>query len=329
MKKLVCLTLAFVIAIGLFAMPACAYEPQYVGTVYASNSVCYINNYPINCYIMNDYMFIQVEDLNNYGFDVKWNAYNETLRILKDDNKAFIPQTVYRPYNEQIGDRRFDMKTTNVRTYIGNYGYEIECLAGLSGCTYINVDNLSVFGKMEWNNEDEAMYITTSNPDFFLDAWPVKKDPDYVPWYDCGDENELEGHKHYYDFSHYISSNDIGFWYGAYSEYANELSACSFCYGNFYVDIYDTEGRKVYYTSDYFGYYDWDYNWKYIVPYYRGETDAPVGYEVKVPMSKLKKGKDYMAHVSFWCSWCNQGYEEKIYFTTPYSYAYLPGTLNL
>lgn len=324
MKKLVCLTLAFVMAIGLFAMPASASE--YVGTVYASDSVCYINNFPIPCYIMNDYMFIQVEDLNNYGFDVKWNTYNETLRIMKDDNKAFIPQMVYRPFDCELGSKLFDMKTTNVRTYIGNYGYEIECFSGKSGCTYINVDNLSVFGYMDWSDINQAMYISTSNNSYLSYPLAVRENPYLVPWYNHGEVFKYEELKNYFHFSNYVHNDgSISLYYGRYSHQDDELAACSFCSGKFYADIYDTEGRKVYYTSKYFSSYYKDLNLTYLL----GTSNAPMCYELTIPKGKLKKGTDYMAHVTFWCDYCNKGNEEKIYFTTPYYSDLWSGSYNL
>ena len=313
MKKLVCLTLVLVMALSLIAMPAsAAFNPRYVGTVYASNSTCYINNMPIDCYVMDGYMFIQVEDLNNYGFNVVWNSYDSTLRIMKDDNKAFdYTKRVFRPYSYEIGEKLFDMSTTYVRTFIGNYAYEIECLTGKAGCTYINVDNLSVFGQMTWVNEDEAMYITTSNPGGWAYPLTIGYNPYKVP--ECAHNEALEmlgsSSSHYYQFSYEKLLGDLHVYFGQYSERNSELTAVTFCYGTFYVDVYDGWNNKVYSTSKNCGYYEYNWNPSYLL----GLSNSPVSCMVTVPEYVINNGNSYRVHATFWCDECCRGYEREFY----------------
>lgn len=318
MKKLLCLTLVLLMALSLITMPAsAAFTPRYVGTVYASNSTCSINNYPIKCYVMDGYMFVQVEDLNNYGFDVVWNSYNETLRIMKDDNKAFtnnitVSET-YIPHSNNVGAKLFDMTTTNVSTYIGDYAYEIECLAGMPGCTYINVDNLSVFGDMSWNNDNERMYIWTSNPDYYPNLWTSRTSPYDVPWYEHdGAEYALDyaDYNHYYEFSYIYAGNRVRFYFGQHSRnvHNDELAACTLCSGTFYVDIYDQWNRKVYSTSKKCGWYDYNPS----VVYALNHTDAPLNCEIVVPYEYfLNSSEEYRAVLTFWCDEGNDGFSRE------------------
>ena len=312
MKKIVCLTLVLMLALSLISMPASAFTPQYMGTAYVSNSVCYINNYPINCYVMNGFMFIQVEDLNNYGFDVVWNAADSSLRILKDDNKPFnYDMNVYRPFKKELGNKLFDMHTTYVKTYIGNYAYEIECLTGKVGCTYINVDNLSVFGTMQWDNAREAMLITTSHPDKWAFPATVGVNPYKVPWF-----NHTEGVLKLTNYSHYSGIQceavfgDLNVYFGRHSEKNGELGACSLCYGTFYVDVYNENDQKVYSTSKYCG----TNSYTRTFANYLGLIQQPVSCMVSVPYDKYQS--NYKIHATFWCDDCGKAYEKKFVIGT-------------
>ena len=132
-------------------------ENQCKGSVKETNVVTYINDHPIPSYNLNGYTFIKVEDLQYYGFDVKWNEYNKTLRIFRNVSNKVSGRITFKSKPQNIGKSLFQMYSTDIRTYIGDYAYEIECLAGLPGYTFINVDNLSTFGRIEWVPDTESV----------------------------------------------------------------------------------------------------------------------------------------------------------------------------
>ncbi len=132
---------------------------DYVGTCKYSDVVTLINNYPIPSYNMNGYTFVAVEDLANYGFYIHWDGNSQTLCIMRYNTKQVNPIQTYRDNPLDVGKKRFDMVKTDVRLYIGWYGYEIECLGGIPGKTLVNVDNLAAFGLVEWHPNEKAVKI--------------------------------------------------------------------------------------------------------------------------------------------------------------------------
>ena len=318
MKKNLCIILVTAILFSLFVPVTGVLANSYVGTAVKSDTIAYINNYPIPSYNLNGYTFIQVEDLAYYGFDIKWNEYNKTLRIIRNDSPYidFIP--TFRPAEWEIGQTEFDMHTTNVRTYIGNYGYEIECYSGLPGCTYINIENIAVFGEIQYVPELKHVKIWIKNLECYDIPYPVRISPFTMTDFGHDAPYGYEG-EYYYTMDYYSDSDNYYFTYGRFTEEYGEVTGYAYCdYGTIYVDIYDTEGRKIYTNSEYKRseyYYGEETTDLTVVPYILGETDAPVSYEIAVPSYYLKNGHDYMARVTFWCDYYDEGDVEDIYFT--------------
>ncbi|MBO5453503.1 MAG: hypothetical protein J6A69_06005 [Clostridia bacterium] len=312
MKKILCFLQILVVIMCSAVMPVSASD--YVGTVNYSPIVMYINNYPIPSYVMDGYVFVQVEDLTGYGFDIKWNEYNKSLRIIRNDNCDINYKSTFIPLDSQIGKKNFDFYTTEVKTYIGNYAYEIECLAGKPGCTYINVENLEVFGELQWLPELNHMKLWIRDG---LECYDV---PFYVPkslsslkLYRHFGTNPKNAKNYYQFYGGLFVNPQIYFWYGEFTELSNGEIAESICcpYSKMYVDIYDTEGKKVYTTSKTY----YNENDLTQLPYIIGAMDAPLTYEITVPSSHLIYGNDYMARVTFWCNSCQRGNTDDIYFT--------------
>ena len=314
MKKMICLLQTVLLLICLCA-PITAnadFSGSYVGTVRKGTLVTYINNYPIPSYVLNGYTFIQVEDLTSFGFDVKWNEYDKSLRIIRNDSTSIDYLTTFLPRNSEIGAIDFDMYTTEVKTYIGNYGYEIECYAGKPGCTYINVDNLSAFGQVQWVPELNQMKVWIQDGlECSGTPIPVRKDIHDIPYYN---HSFMSGNaiNNYYQFSRFANSDQVFFCFGEYSEKNDEAVSVTFCPGlKLYVDIYNTDGQKVYTTSETY----WNINALTILPYLYNFTDAPMVYTVSAPRTYLLDGQDYMAKVTAWCSHCNTGEVDELYFS--------------
>ncbi len=314
MKKIVCFIqiLALLICLSAPMIVNADSSGSYVGTIRKGTLITYINNYPIPSYVLNGYTFIQVEDLTSFGFDVKWNEYDKSLHIIRNDSTDIVYTPTFLPHSTEIGAIEFHMYTTEVKTYIGNYGYEIECYAGKPGCTYINVDNLSAFGQVQWVPELNQMKVWINDGlECFDTPFPVREDIRDIPYYK---HSFMPGStiKNYYQFSHAILTDEIYFLFGEYSKQNNILVACTFCpYSKTYVDIYDTDGKKVYTTSKIYRSFD-DLT---LVPYLFNLTDAPYTYKLSVPRIYLLDNQDYMAKMTFWCSHCNYGKVNEIYFS--------------
>lgn len=282
--------------------PSVFADNEYVGDAKATDVVTYINGFPIPSYNFHGYTFIKVEDLSDYGFDVPWNEYNKSLRIIRNGKNEVNPKITFKTKQKNIGKTLFPMHKTNIKTYIGNYGYEIECLAGEPGYTYINVDNLSAFGKVDWVASENALKIVISDGlESAKITWPVPYDPSDIAIYNyrCDEMN------HYFWGNFAASKNYEIYFSVADLNNQNEVTACSCDFGTLYVEIIDTEGKSVYNSS--MNFYTNDYS---MIPYCLGVINTPASLVFSIPNDKIRTTANDgrgLVKIYYWCNGCRYG----------------------
>ena len=152
MKKLISIIAALVSTL-LMLTPASAYNiGDYIGTVYHTDIVAYINNYAIPSYAANGTSVVVAEDLRNFGFDVIWDNDTRTLSISRNSDKT--PTGM-----EFVKDGTPSMPFTSILyTDIVVYanGEKVPSYA-INGYTMIPMESLTMLGEYEWVPEERAL----------------------------------------------------------------------------------------------------------------------------------------------------------------------------
>ena len=230
----------------------------------------YINHYPIPSWNYNGQTLICAEDLQNYGFEVKWNEYKQTLNITRNDSTTISPVVTFRPKQSLIGQNQFMLKSTNVTVWYWNN--QLTSYGGLDGYTLINVADLSCINNVsvDWVPSVNAVKVwVTDGLEMQQNPWNVRVlDWDMSVYTTC---NPPSG---YHYNANYLGNNEMGFLSYAMCDYDSGVY-CDCPYGRLTVtDVIDANGnsRKLdgssCVKSDYadFSYY----------PYFYGLTDDPV-----------------------------------------------------
>jgi hypothetical protein len=232
---------------------------------------------------MNGYSFIKVEDLQYFGFDIKWNEYDKSLRISRNKSNEMSLQIAsgfrYKPKN--YGREQFKLTNSEIRTYIGNYSYEIESCGGIDGVTLINIDNLSAFGEVKWYPDISAIKV------WIRDGLKIYDIPQYFPfdWSDVNFHDNISGGNTYNLYSYKLGdSYDIFIEF--YDEKNGEITDCyaedyNYSYFNDLI-IYDSDGNVIYkggYTRSKKSYF----------PYFLGITNVPMVNVIEIPILSIKQ----------------------------------------
>ena len=155
MKKLLSIILASITFFTSFTA-SFAYE-EYIGDMYSTSTTAVIDCHQIPVYVFNNYPYIVAEDLNGYGFDIKWVQSEQTLYLNYNPNKGYFPY-------ENLG---FDITPS----YAGPvYSSDIKVLLNntpipsysLNGQMLISLDELWRFGKVNWYDESLTIAVTTN-----------------------------------------------------------------------------------------------------------------------------------------------------------------------
>ena len=164
----------FVIAIGCNAGVS---ADSVIGDLYRTDTIAYIDTNPIPAYSYNNKPYVVAEDLEGYGFDIKWNQSEQTLYLNYNMYKEYFPYDNVEYYY--------------VKTKVG-YVYDSGVTVKLDGKTItsysldgrmlISLDELWRYGEVNWYDESRVISVTTKNfiaknpdwetllPSAFLDA---------------------------------------------------------------------------------------------------------------------------------------------------------------
>jgi len=180
-----------------FQVSASAYN---VGYSQYSNVVTYINHYPIPSWNYNGQTLICVEDLQKYGFDVKWNEYKQTINITRNDSTNISPVLTFRPPQSLIGTNQIMLKSTDVSVWYWNY--RITAYGGLDGYTLINVADLACMNNVsvEWVPSVNAVKVwVTDGLEMCSAPWKVNEfDGSMTVYTTCNPPNGYRWHAQYY-----------------------------------------------------------------------------------------------------------------------------------
>jgi len=128
-----------------------------LGDVVYSDITAYINGQAIPTSIKNGTTMVVVEDLANYGFDVKWDGKARTLKVELAKNKKFTPLPVVKDTVNKPGTFKCKYVYTDIKTYIS--GKEVESYA-IAGVTLIDFELLAKYGSVKWDGKTREIKLT-------------------------------------------------------------------------------------------------------------------------------------------------------------------------
>jgi len=160
MKKISLVFAVIVIFSAMFAVNVFAVKyGERLGDVLNTDIKVYIDNQQIPSYAVNNKMAVIMEDLNKYGFDVKYDNDTRTLQAIRRPDKAFNPVENIEINTNKPGSVAFPYVYTDIKAYLANE--KIDCFA-INGKLVIYIDDLKNYGKFVWNSKERALYLNLS-----------------------------------------------------------------------------------------------------------------------------------------------------------------------
>lgn len=127
-----------------------------IGVVLETDITTYINDIPINSYNINGRTAVIVEELGNYGFNVRWDGVARRLIVGRDKNKALKPVFANNKEDFVIGRKAFNVLSTDIKTYID--GVQIESF-NINGLTAIYISSLKKYGELSWDGNARTVRL--------------------------------------------------------------------------------------------------------------------------------------------------------------------------
>lgn len=164
MKKILLFFLIFILGITNFQIYSLAAE-QYVGETVIKDNVLYIDGNSIPAaQLPNGFVYVRVDDLDDYGFDVYMSLWGES----KDSVKKIY--TVKRNEKKEIRSEEvpssadvLNVYKTDAEVYIDSdipaNVFELE-----DGTVLVQSDELAKYGEYEWNIETHQIHIDIMQP---------------------------------------------------------------------------------------------------------------------------------------------------------------------
>ncbi len=129
-----------------------------IGNVLETDIVARINGYAAQSFNIDNETAIIAEDLNNYGFDVTWNAQRRILAVNVNPGKALTPPPITPKTTGWIGRKVGTVLYTDIETYVG--GTLVRSF-NLGGKTAMIVDDLGRFGALAWIPEQRTIIVAS------------------------------------------------------------------------------------------------------------------------------------------------------------------------
>lgn len=182
MKKMLSL---LIIVIMMLSFCGVCYAEETLGNAVYTDVITYINHVPIESHNFNGRTLIAAEDLQGFGFDVKWNEYKRTLTITRnpENNDIYMP-FVTEVDPKKIGKKEFTVTTTDVKVYTGDYQYT--SFGGITGYTLIDVNELVCIDNVSvvWCPEVRAVKIWVEDGlemyEKMVKVWPYEDQKMYT-----------------------------------------------------------------------------------------------------------------------------------------------------
>lgn len=183
MKKIFSIILVLVLCC-IPITPALAYE-TYIGDLYSTDTTAYIDCNQIPVYVFDGYPYVVAEDLDGYGFDIRWSQAERVLYLKYNASKNYYPYEYVETsvVNKKVGS----VYSSDVRVKLNG---SIVPSYSLNGRMLISLDELWRVGSVNWYNESRTIGVTTrkfmmKNPD-----WKTLLPPWYLFW-KVSDEHDI------------------------------------------------------------------------------------------------------------------------------------------
>lgn len=156
------LCITFLLVLGCSSV----YADEVIGEVYGSDTAAYIDGHQIPVYVYQGYPYVVAEDLNGYGFDVRWDAYTDILDIQYNPAKGLAP---YGSVGlDFLGGKLADVYSTQTRVRVGS---DFVPAYSLGGRMLVSLDELWRYGSVNWYPESLTISFTSRefmamNPDW-------------------------------------------------------------------------------------------------------------------------------------------------------------------
>jgi len=148
---------------SFFSVSGNAANPgEVVGYALSTDITATINGYEIPSYNVDGYIYIIVEDLNYYGFNVTYSDFTRTLGVTRDNSKARVSKEYIKPYvlPGNVGKPELELIYTDIVTYLdGVYTPSLN----INGMTLIRFDSLSAYGTVIYDNDRREISLTMEN----------------------------------------------------------------------------------------------------------------------------------------------------------------------
>ena len=279
-KRMLSFILSFIMVIS-FGVTAYA-EDIYAGSLKYSNIATYINHFPIPSYNFNGETYICLETLGTYGFDLIWNDNDKTKCAVRNGETEITPCQTFMPRSDQVGKEYQKIYECDVKVYMGDHDKLLKWYKDMDGYLYINANELSYFGKVDWAPEVNAVKVWIGDGLKMDESmFPLKPDPYPIKYYD------------YLEYDDKISWN-------AYSAGGEVIFIMAFvdgagegyiiCPGSVYFTVYDSAGNIIGTHSEYFTPDDYS-----VYQYFLGLTDNKLStYFWLDGLGKMPDGKAYV-----------------------------------
>lgn len=167
MKKIIALVISFII---MFSVSIHSFaEREFVGKTVVKDNMLFINGNSIAAaQLPNEYVYIPVESLDAYGFDVLYNNESKEYVIRRNGYSEFVPEFAY--VAEHYKDYT-NVYTTDAKVYLDSNipanVYELE-----DGTVLIQSDELAKYGSYNWDVNTHIISIDFHSTGFLPDGQP-------------------------------------------------------------------------------------------------------------------------------------------------------------
>ena len=154
-KKLICSTLCA----SLLFLSTIAFADK-VGHIYKTDIKAYENYIQIPSYNCGGTTVIFARDLENYGYDVLWNAQQERVDIKKNPDKKWTPMPPIPEDGEPVGKILFDIYDTDIKTYFDG---KLVTSYNIGGKTAIIFRGIDAKNTIKFDNKKKTAMLFTKD----------------------------------------------------------------------------------------------------------------------------------------------------------------------
>lgn len=156
-RTLTILSIVILFNIVIFKLNTYAKVGDVIGKIYSTDIVCDIDGMKIPSYNIGGETAINVEELRNYGFDVKWSEEDRKLYVTTMELPDIVPEYELSKSNN-VGQMISNIYETDIKVYFNSYLVNPEKTYNIGGKTLVSVEELG--------NKD-SNYMDSNWPELF------------------------------------------------------------------------------------------------------------------------------------------------------------------